>query len=205
MCIAFAFGGIAPDDVLSAYVLVLALAFASSALGLYLSALLGRTQTAALSAYLILLGVMGTTLVANAWLAGSLDVNRRGFDGGGDHGAADRKAARVERKAEMAERRRIGRALLVVNPLAADLDIMCGAMPGVRGACEVSFGVGPLRLSVDDSPDTSTWPATAATFGAVGLVLVLLATQHVSPTRRFRPLRRLRRRRRRSAVADPAG
>jgi ABC-type transport system involved in multi-copper enzyme maturation permease subunit len=196
MCIAFAFGGIGPDDVLEAYLLILALAFGSSALGLYLSALLGRTQLAALAAYLVLLGVMAVTLVANAWLIGSLDLNQRGFDGGGDHGAVERKEARAERKERQAERRRLGRVLLVVNPLAANLDIVCDAMPSVRGACGLAFGAGPMRVALDDSPRTTFWPATALVFGAIGIVLTLLTTQHVSTTRRARPWRRIRLRRR---------
>lgn len=204
MCIAFAFGGIAPDDVLEAYLLVLALAFGSSALGLYLSALLGRTQLAVLASYLVLLGIIVTTLVANAWLAGSLDVNQRGFDGGGDHGVVDRKQQRAERKERLAERRRIGRVLLAINPLAANLDIVCDAMPSVRGACELGFGAGPVRVAMDDSPATVFWPATALSFSGLGVGLVLLTTQHVSPTRRFRPLRRLRRRRHARTLAEPS-
>jgi hypothetical protein len=198
MCIAFAFGGIGPEDIVNAYVMVLALAFGAAAIGLYLSALLGRTQVAAIASYLVLIALAGGSLVLHAWLAGGLVLSQRGFDGGGDHGGNGRERAR----------RQAPQALLVLNPLVADLDIVCTAMPDVRGACSLTFAAGPARLSIQDPPRTSFWPRSALAFVGVGGVLMLLTTQHISPSRRIRPLRsrpwrRLRHRRRPSPSAAP--
>ena len=46
MALVFVFGGVGPEDVLRAYVLLFALAFGMGAIGLFLSALVRRTQAA---------------------------------------------------------------------------------------------------------------------------------------------------------------
>jgi hypothetical protein len=95
----------------------------------------------------------------------------------------------------------VPRVLLWLSPIAADLDIVCTAMPQVNGACSLSFSGARLEVALRDARRDALWPRTAGTFVALGIVLTLLATQHISPSRRIR----LRRRRRRvSGGSSPA-
>ncbi|MBA2254833.1 MAG: ABC transporter permease subunit [Chloroflexi bacterium] len=70
--IVFPFGGVGPEDLVRAYVVLFALAFGMGALGLMVSAIVRRTQTATVLTFvLVLLLTLGSAGVHAFWLAGS--------------------------------------------------------------------------------------------------------------------------------------
>ena len=164
MSLVFAFGGVAPEDLLRAYLMLLALAFGMGALGLFLSALIGRTQVATVVAYLVVFGLVVGTGALYTWMYAS-SASDDGF--------------------RQAERRHAPEALLWLNPLMADLDVVCSVIP-VAGLCRVTEEVMGLPEDQAVPPRDAFWPRSAAAFVAMGVLLTLLATQLVSPSRRAR-------------------
>jgi ABC-type transport system involved in multi-copper enzyme maturation permease subunit len=172
MSVVFAFGGLAPEDLLRAYVLLFAVAFGIGAVGLTMSALTKRTQMATVLSYLIVLGLtLGTLALHSYWAATSTQREDGGF------GDVRRQSA--------------PEAIMWLNPLAADLDVVCTATPeSYLFACSyISLltarqvdGVVPLR-------DTF-WPISTAAFLVLGVGLTLLTTQMIAPSRRVRARKR---------------
>ncbi|HET7677090.1 MAG TPA: ABC transporter permease subunit [Candidatus Limnocylindrales bacterium] len=210
--IVFTFGGVGPDDLVRAYLLLFALAMGMGAVGLFFSALVRRTQLATVITYVAVLCLTLGTLVVWMFLqslaGGSLAT-------GTVLAAANQKAPPQQ--------------LLWLNPLAGDLDLMCGtALPGTydRSCLMVSAIVGkpyfggtkveaggvlddggvvvncppnadcakPGVVAVDPRLDLSMprdliWPQVAISYTLLGLVLTVASTQLVAPTRRSRLLR----------------
>jgi ABC-type transport system involved in multi-copper enzyme maturation permease subunit len=111
MAVVFAFGGIGPEDLIRAYLMLFAVAFGVGAIGLFMSALIGRTQIATVLSYVIVLGLtMGTVALHTYLLATSPRDEGRGF-------------VAVEQRHQAPE------ALLWLNPLVADLDLICITAP----------------------------------------------------------------------------
>ena len=114
MSAVFAFGGVAPEDVVKAYVVLFATAFAFGALGLFMSALIKRTQMAtALSYLVVLLLVFGSAILHVYWYGSS------GRQQGDSFIRVDQSAPDM---------------LVWLNPFVADVDLMCTAMPDPFGA-----------------------------------------------------------------------
>src|SRR5262245_53136540 len=68
MSLVFVFGSVGPDDVIRAYVLLFSLAFGMGAIGLFLSALVRRTQAATvLASVVVLVLALGTIPVHALW------------------------------------------------------------------------------------------------------------------------------------------
>jgi ABC-type transport system involved in multi-copper enzyme maturation permease subunit len=228
----FVFGAVGPEDLVRGYLALFALAFGMGALGLFISALVKRTQTATVLTYVLVLVLsIGTVAVHQFWIvaarrtqSSSLVVTTRPF-------------AAPE-------------ALLWLNPFVADADLICTTAPGADRLCEymsqvtgkpyfgststsngttdvlgaggVAVGQFPIACPPNAKcipPDVQTtvstlslgfprdtfWPKSSAAFGVLGIVLTLLSAQLVSPTRRLR-LRRPRfgGLRRRSSQTSPA-
>lgn len=112
MSIVFAFGGIGPEDLIRAYLMLFAVAFGVGAIGLFMSALIGRTQIATVLSYVIVLGLTIGTIVLHTFLLASSP--RQDDDG---------NFVAVERRHQAPE------ALLWFNPLVADLDLICITAP----------------------------------------------------------------------------
>lgn len=226
MSLVFVFGSVGPDDVIRAYVLLFTLAFGMGAVGLFLSALVRRTQAATVLASIVVLAlalgsvpvhalwsVLGTTATRSQTGLTTIRQPNRGPD-----------------------------ALLWLNPLVGAMDLICTTAPGgyERFTCDyvaavthtpffggtgdrvidvtgegVAFGDGVIRAveevqpmviaqPMDERaaqpaaaagfgfPRDTFWPRNAAAFLVLGIVLTLLSTQLVAPTRRLRL--RLRRR-----------
>jgi ABC-type transport system involved in multi-copper enzyme maturation permease subunit len=176
MAVVFAFGGVAPEDVLRAYVVILAIAFGSAALGLFLSALIGRTQIATVVAYLILFALVVGTFALHAYLV-----------------AMSYRDDVVERPRERAPA-----AMLLLNPLVTDIDLMCNAVPDVGVFCSYIAQVQGVEDNGRDLPPNAFWPRSVLAFIVTGIVLVLLSTQLISPSRRWRAWRRVK-----APPADP--
>jgi len=111
MSIVFAFGGVGPEDLVRAYLLLFAVAFGVGAIGLFMSALIGRTQVATVLSYVIVLGLaIGTAVLHTYLVATSPRVDEGGF-------------VAIERRHQAPE------ALLWLNPLVADMDLICITAP----------------------------------------------------------------------------
>ncbi|MFN8188848.1 MAG: ABC transporter permease [Nocardioidaceae bacterium] len=183
MTIAYVFGGVGPEDVLRAYVVVLAVAFGLGALGLFLSALIGRTQLALVVAYIVILLLTVLTFAVHGWMyLSSVDDNGR--------------------FGVVSEERHAPEPLLWLNPAVADADVLCSALPESRVFCAYTSAVIGRDVNEPTPPRDALWPKVVAGLVAFGVALTLLTTQLISPSRGIRAGRR---RRRVSAASAPPG
>lgn len=222
MSLVFVFGSVGPEDVLRAYVLLFTLAFGMGAVGLFLSALVRRTQAATvLASVVVLVLALGTIPVHALWsvLGTSATRSQTGIT-------------------TIRQPNRGPDALLWLNPLVGAMDLVCTTAPGGyerftcdyvaavthtpffggssgtdviaadRTVAEGFFEAPPqpqvvrIGKAMDDVvaqqpavpgfgfPRDTFWPRNAAAFMVLGLVLTLLSTQLVAPTRRLRLLPR---------------
>jgi ABC-type transport system involved in multi-copper enzyme maturation permease subunit len=227
----FVFGGVGPDDVLRAYTVLIVSAIGLGALGLFISALMQRTQGATVVTFFAVLFLsLGTMFGVLFWntMAG---VNRFGA---GSTGVGPIRGTAPE-------------ALLWFNPFAAEYDVICGASDGYGGWCsrlntvtngaisvtgisgtvvtpQPGFGIDnsggrvvqpvPAKvlpdgtvITIDDQGGQANvsavadpqpfgvrrdtfWPRSLRAWAILSLVLIVASIQLVSPTRRWRWLRR---------------
>jgi ABC-type transport system involved in multi-copper enzyme maturation permease subunit len=174
MSVVFLFGGVAPEDVLRAYLWLSILAFGVGAIGMAMSALVGRTQIAVVVSYvLVLLLTVGSLAVHTYLWITSVPPDVQSEE----------------------DRRHAPEPLLWLNPIAADIDLVCTALPDPgRVFCgyvdtitgrqaEDMFAAGWVP------PRDAFWPKAAVAWLVVGGAMVLLTTQAVAPTRRIRARR----------------
>lgn len=173
MAVVFAFGGVAPEDVVRAYLMLFAVAFGLGALGMFCSALFKRTQVSTAAAYMIvLLLTIGSLTLHTFWLS-SDSRNRDQF------GEFRRPSAPA--------------ALLLLNPLVADLDLACTAIPEMADfTCTYIEMLRDRDFNRADPPRDSFWPRSALAFVVLGSGLVLATTQLIAPSRRIRRTRATR-------------
>jgi ABC-type transport system involved in multi-copper enzyme maturation permease subunit len=211
----FVFGGVGPDEVLRGYVVLFVTAIGMGSLGLFISALMQRTQAATVVTFFGVLALtMGTLFVVLFWttMAG-IGPNQTRLGSGGLGPIKGRPPE----------------ALLWYNPFAAQYDVICGASDGYGGWCSrladvtngaISIGIGggatggvpvtgvdtsggnaapPGKVVAGDVAPVQPfgirrdtfWPRSVAAWLALSVVLVLASVQLVSPTRRWRlPFRR---------------
>ncbi|CAN5721185.1 hypothetical protein BH23CHL7_BH23CHL7_08760 [soil metagenome] len=108
----FVFGGVGPEDLVRGYAVLFALAFGMGALGMLISALVRRTQTATVLTYVLVLaltiGSVGIhqflVVVTQSQPTGNVIVAQ--------------------------QRHKSPEALLWLNPFVADLDLVCATSPG---------------------------------------------------------------------------
>ena len=237
--IVFVFGGVAPDDVIRAYAVLVVTALGLGSMGLFISALMQRTQGATVVTFFtVLFLTLGTMFGVLFWntMAG-VNSNTGFVSGSGGVGPIKGRAPAV---------------FLWFNPFAAQYDVICGASDGYGGWCsrlntitngaisvtgtgtgggifpttptQGGFGfdgggdvvtlpavrnitndpgiggkvaIGPLGAT-DPQPfgvrrDTF-WPKSLQAWGVMSLIFILASIQLVSPTRRWRILRRPSRR-----------
>jgi ABC-type transport system involved in multi-copper enzyme maturation permease subunit len=210
----FVFGGVGPDEVLRGYVVLLVSAIGLGSLGLFISALMQRTQAATVVTFFGVMALtMGTVFVALFWttMAG-VSPNQPVFRSTGVGPIRGRPPEQ----------------LLWFNPFAAQYDVICGASDGYGGWCSrlaevtngaLSIGIGggatggasitPVdpgfgvaepggvdgRVIVNDVAPVQPfgirrdtfWPRSVAAWIVMSTVLILASVQLVSPTRRWRP------------------
>lgn len=221
MSLVFVFGAVGPDDVIRAYVLLFTLAFGMGAVGLFLSALVRRTQAATvLASVVVLVLALGTIPVHALWsvLGTTATRSQTGLT-------------------TIRQPNRGPDALLWLNPLVGAMDLICTTAPGgyERLTCDyvgavthtpffggqgnaempvegdgIAFdrqaidvvvvqapafapGEKPMGAVADQVtasagfgfPRDTFWPRNAGAFLVLGIVLTLLATQLVAPTRRL--------------------
>jgi ABC-type transport system involved in multi-copper enzyme maturation permease subunit len=202
----FVFGGVAPDDVLRAYAILLATAVGLGSVGLFFSALLRRTGASTGITYVaMLLLVIGSIFI---WDFLALTAPRNSF------GTAKRPP----------------QAILYLNPFIAEADVACSTESGYGDWCNLvgtvmgtntdfptlpipglsaptgqvaidTFGnrfgpgggfkggpgaVGPQVQQTFSGRDRF-WPRSVAAYLGLALVLTIVSVQLVSPTRRWRP------------------
>jgi ABC-type transport system involved in multi-copper enzyme maturation permease subunit len=211
----FVFGGVGPDEVLRGYIVLFVTAIGLGSIGLFISALMQRTQAATVVTFFGVLALtLGTLFVVLFWttMAG-VGTNQ----------------ARISTTGFGPIKGRPPEALLWFNPFAAEYDVICGASDGYGGWCarladmtkgaisigigggatgldspvlEPGFGVAPGgdttgivggKVIADVAPvqpfgirrDTF-WPRSVAAWITLSVVLIVASVQLVSPTRRWR-------------------
>ena len=109
----FVFGGVAPDDVLRGYIVLLATAVGIGSIALFFSALARRTQAATILSYFaVLAATLGSLFVFSFWSAvGSTTT------------FAPDGSTRISGQPP--------EALMYLNPYIAQADVLCGAGDGV--------------------------------------------------------------------------
>ena len=209
----FVFGGVGPDEVLRGYVVLLVSAIGLGALGLFISAVMQRTQAATVVTFFgVIFLTMGSLFIVLFW------TTMAGFSNGGlvsSGGFGPIKG-------------RPPQALLWFNPFAAQYDVICGASDGYEGWCSrlstatsgaISIGIGGSGVTGQTITDfggaatqpaggvfikpgfndvapvpvvqafglkrDSFWPRSVAAWLILSVVLVLASVQLVSPTRRW--------------------
>ena len=202
----FVFGGVDPGEVARGYLVLFVTAIGLGSVGLFISALLQRTQAATVVTFFGVLGLtLGTLFVVLFWMtmAGVGPNQTRTSDGLGPIKGQPPQA------------------LLWYNPFATQYDVICGASDGYGGWCSrladltkgaISIGIGggaaggsltvtdvgvgasePGKVVADVAAvqpfgirrDTF-WPRSVAAWLALSVVLILASVQLVSPTRRWR-------------------
>jgi ABC-type transport system involved in multi-copper enzyme maturation permease subunit len=176
VALVFTFGGVGPDDVVRAYIVLLGTAFAYGAIGL-----VRRTQAATVINLVTVIALTaGTAFLFIFWTA---MTGSNGFlpdQNGGKDGPVE------------SLRKRPPEALMWFNPFVAQVDVMCGTETGFGSSCQIVAAVtnsnafqaaGANDFGV---PRDSYWPRSLAAMLVTALVLIALSVQLVSPTRRWR-------------------
>ncbi len=218
--VVFLYGGVAPEDVLRGYLVLIVTALGLGSFGLFCSSLVKRTQAAtAITIFGVLAMTIGSMFILFFWQAMAPPQQ---FDRNGQFIASDRG--------------RPPEAVAYLNPFLAQVDVLCGTETSFGGWCSlessllqtqsgVVFQGGPVpapmplidstigKGGVVVAPDVAFAPADIQPFGVardtfwpksvvawlvLSVVLLLLTVQFVSPTRRWRL-----RRRKREAVTVP--
>ena len=178
----FTFGGVGPDDMVKGYVVLLVSALFYGSVGLFVSALVKRTQAATVINLVTVIALTaGTGFLFIFW--SSMTSNGLLPNGGRNEGFIESLG------------RRPPEALLWFNPFIAQLDVVCGTETGFGASCQI---IGAVTNSPQNAfngqggengfgvPRDSYWPRACAAMGIVSLILIVLAVQLVSPTRRWR-------------------
>jgi ABC-2 type transport system permease protein len=232
--IVFVFGGVAPDDVLRAYAVLIVIALGLGSMGLFISAMMQRTQGATVVTFFtVLFLTLGTMFGVLFWNTMSGVNSGTGFRSGTGVGPIKGRAPEF---------------FLWFNPFASQYDVICGASDGYGGWCSrlntitngaitvggassgggifpstptqsgfgTDGGVAPSNpkafprndqgvvtfgggfAASDPQPfgvkrDTF-WPRSLQAWGVMSVLFILGSIQLVSPTRRWRLLRRPSRR-----------
>ena len=196
VALVFTFGGVAPDDVLRAYAILLGTAFVYGAIGLFVSALVKRTQAATvINLVVVIFLTAGTAFLFIFWTAMA-----------GSNGFLPDQGQRDDNPIE-ALAKRPPEALMWFNPFVAQVDVLCGTETGFGASCQIVAAVtdqeamfnGDFNGEFGVERDTY-WPRSVAAMLVTALVLLVLSVQLVSPTRRWRI--RLPRPRRRPAGSE---
>lgn len=169
MSVVFAFGGIAPDDVVRAYIVLFAASLGLGSIGLFLSALFKRSQVATALSYVVVFAILIGGFIVHTWMLAGTQYDRNG------------------NPIPASERRLPPEALLWLNPFVADLDVMCTAVPDSYGfTCSYSAAITGHDFDAANPLRDQYWPRSVLAFLLVGVVLTVASTQLIAPSRRFR-------------------
>ena len=212
--VVFVYGGVAPDDVLRGYIVLIVTALGLGSFGLFCSSLVKRTQAAtAITIFGVLLISIGSVFLLAFW--GAMTTHDNNDGNGPVRGSAPQEIA-------------------YLNPFLAEVDVLCGTETSLGGWCSIESsllpnqngvvfvdggGGGPLIAPVAPvpivngkggvffgqggqavandvvaGPDVAPfgivrdglWPRSVAAWLILSVVFLLLSVQFVSPTRRWR-------------------
>jgi ABC-type transport system involved in multi-copper enzyme maturation permease subunit len=107
----FVFGGVGPEDLVRGYAFLFALAFGMGAIGLFISALVRRTQTATVLTYVVVLALTFGTAAMHKFLMVTTTPTPTG-------------------NVIVSPRHKAPEAMLWLNPFVANLDLVCTTVPG---------------------------------------------------------------------------
>ena len=139
----FVFGGVGPDEVLRGYVVLLVSAIGLGSLGLFISAVMQRTQAATVVTFFgVIFLTMGSLFVVLFW------TTMAGFSNGGLVSGGGLGPIRGNPP----------QAFLWFNPFAAQYDVICGASDGYQGWCSrlSTATSGAISIGIGGSGTTST-------------------------------------------------
>ena len=201
----FVFGGVAPDDMLRAYVVLFATVIGLGSVGIFFSALTRRTGASTGLTFVTTLVVVVGSIFLWIFLSNTSSISSNGL------------------------RRQPPEALLYLNPFVAQADVACGTEEGGFGnSCNLMSGIlgtpdqvfpqpfpqpvpaiqgGGVLLAPDgtvigkgggvandvaaavvlDPFRDRFWPKSVISFLVLATVMTLLSVQFVTPTRRWRP------------------
>jgi ABC-type transport system involved in multi-copper enzyme maturation permease subunit len=210
----FVFGGVAPDDMLRGYIVLIATVIGLGSIGIFFSALTRRTGASTGLTFVTTLVLVIGSLFMWFYLSNTGELTSTGL------------------------RRQPPEYLLYLNPFVAQTDVSCGTELGLGGSCnfisnilgatdpfsqpgfptEPVPGVKPLFGGGGIDPGTNIpgqdfvgangqvppdvvvaaanstdalrdrfWPKSVASFLLLAVVLTLASVQYVTPTRRWRP------------------
>lgn len=125
MSLVFTFGGVAVEDVVRAYLVLVTAALALGALGIFFSALVRRTQMATILTYLTVLALTLASVFVFAFWAALVNYQQGATTGGRDPIESLRK--------------RPPEALVWLNPAVAVADIVCGTSSGELAVRSCAF------------------------------------------------------------------
>jgi ABC-type transport system involved in multi-copper enzyme maturation permease subunit len=211
----FVFGGVAPDDMVRAYVVLFATVIGLGSVGIFFSTLTRRTGASTGLTFVATLALVVGSIFLWAFMSSTTETDATGL------------------------RRQPPEALLYLNPFVAQLDVSCGTEEGTFGqTCSIVTSIvgsqivpdfpraqpapgirggGGIQVPVDDLTKEEIlklqanggvigngqdiadaqiaiiswrdrfWPKTVLSFLFLATVMTLASVQFVTPTRRWRP------------------
>ena len=208
--VVFVYGGVAPDDVLRGYIVLIVTALGLGSFGLFCSSLVKRTQAAtAITIFGVLVISIGTVFLLAFW--GTMTTHDNNDGNGPVRGSAPQEIA-------------------YLNPFLAQVDVLCGTETSMGGWCSLessllpsqngvvfinggASGGGPVIAPAVPLPIVNgkggvfiqggqgiandvavapfgltrdgLWPRSVAAWLILSVVFLLLSVQFVSPTRRW--------------------
>lgn len=206
----FVFGGVAPDDMLRAYLVLFATVIGLGSVGIFFSALTRRTGASTGLTFVATLAVVVGSVFLWIFISNTSEISSTGL------------------------RRQPPEALLYLNPFVAQADVACGTEEGGFGnSCNIMSGIlgtqdqfapqpfpqpvpafgggvtgGPAIVAPDGTvigkggfvrgADVAApaafdpfrdrfWPKSVAAFLILATIMTFLSVQFVTPTRRWRP------------------
>lgn len=200
----FVFGGVAPDDIVRAYLVLFATVIGLGSVGIFFSALTRRTGASTGLTFVTTLALVIGSLFVFIFQGSTSEVSSTGL------------------------RKQPSEALLYLNPFVAQMDVACGTEDGgFGGACGfMSSILGPTNpdiiapdvfptkpvpgIGIDgggvfpgnpaggvvadvlpaaavDAFRDRFWPKTVISFLVLAAIMTIASVQFVSPTRRWRP------------------
>ena len=180
----FTFGGVAPEDLVRAYIVLFATAIAFGSMGLFVSAFVKRTQAATvINLVMTIVLTAGATFLFAFWSA----MTANGL-------LPNQAIAAPDRGIISTLTRRPPEALLYFNPFVAQLDVICGTETGFGSTCSIIGAVTDFEATVNGNlggqgfgiDHDTFWPRSVAAMLLASVILVVLSVQMVAPTRRWR-------------------
>jgi ABC-type transport system involved in multi-copper enzyme maturation permease subunit len=117
----FVFGGVAPEDLVRGYIVLLVEVFGLGCLGLFFSALLKRTLAATIATYAVVLAMTVGASFVYVFLSATGGVRTVALSDG----------------STMQQTKLGPEGLLWFNPFVADLDVLCPTGTGTGGTCTI--------------------------------------------------------------------